>query len=244
MNILIINDDGPDSYGLKLLQQKAKLVFREAPTITLTLDKPSMGRGSCMSCPVSDWEDYPLEERERNHYVAAGLEPMDLVVLSYNVPHRFLRKGTFDVVLSGVNLGANVGLDVLVSGTVNPCMLAASAFGWAAMAFSQALPNKLENFTLSDGKADVEFYATADRLLHETFLQYEPRPGECFSFNYPAKDVPYRNFYHTPVANFSRWWMKPSDGPPAGTDCDILKLNEGWITVSELEWRVNPTMKM
>lgn len=244
MNILIVNDDGPQAYGLKLLQQKAKQVFRDAPMVTLSLEGPAPGKGTSVTCPTPNYDIYPLEEIGKNHFVAKGLTPTDLVVLAYQAPHRFFRRGQFEVVLSGVNLGANVGLDTFCSGTISPCLLAATAFGWGAMAFSQALPNKLEDSVIPDGQQDQEYYACADHLLAEVFLQYVINPGECFSINFPDKDTPFKNFYHTQVANFSRWWMRPTEAPPPGTDCDIYALKQGFVTISELEWRINPSMRM
>lgn len=107
MHILISNDDGYLSPGITVLaEQLAKIVQvsivaptrnRSAASSSLTLDRP-----------------LNVSEIGKNHYIIDGT-PTDCVHLGIT---GLLKKNVPDMVISGINLGQNLGDDVLYSGTV------------------------------------------------------------------------------------------------------------------------------
>lgn len=130
MNILLSNDDGFHATGIQTLAQG----LRQAGHRT-TIVAPDRNRSAASSCltlsdpmRVHSFDDF-------NHTVIAGT-PADCVHLALNG----LLENDFDLVISGINHGANLGDDVVYSGTVAaalegrhlpyPC-IAVSLVGWS-----------------------------------------------------------------------------------------------------------------
>lgn len=242
MNILLTCDDGPASYGLALLRQKVKQRFKEAKVFTIISEGGEMARSMSlnhMSFPTIG--EYPLEEVERNFFVLKDGSPLDCVLLAQGFPQRFLSAGQFDTIISGVNMGANVGLDLFTSGTIAPVAFASMAFGWAGLALSQAYPNKEENTAIVTEGGEKGYYKNADAALIEVLMSYSPDPGECINVNFPDNTHTLKGISTTPVANYSRWFS--THDLPIGMDCDVRRLSEGFITISEIELRCNPHMR-
>ncbi|EMJ94629.1 5'/3'-nucleotidase SurE [Leptospira alstonii] len=106
MNILITNDDGIASFGIKALEavlQKEHNTFLIAP----------LRERSATSMALSIYDSMRVERINDNHYIVDGY-PADCVNIG-------LHGDIFpkiDFVLSGVNRGVNMGHDVHYSGTV------------------------------------------------------------------------------------------------------------------------------
>ena len=109
MNILLTNDDGVYAPGLKALRETlspianvvivAPLQERSTTGHTLTLDQPLR-----------------LIELEKNIYGCSGF-PADCSLIG--IAHLYKTKGEkIDLVISGINRGANLGQDIYYSGTV------------------------------------------------------------------------------------------------------------------------------
>ncbi|MFS0826088.1 5'/3'-nucleotidase SurE [Pseudomonas phoenicis] len=132
MRILISNDDGVTAPGLAALHA-ALADYAECSVIAPEQDKS--GAGSSLTL------DRPLHpQRLGNGFISLNGTPTDCVHLGLNG----LLAETPDMVVSGINLGANLGDDVLYSGTV------AAAFegrflGGTSLAFSllSRLPDNL-----------------------------------------------------------------------------------------------------
>ncbi|WP_092400872.1 MULTISPECIES: 5'/3'-nucleotidase SurE [Candidatus Ichthyocystis] len=112
MKILISNDDGYDSEGIVLLSKIARDYTSE-----IVVFAPDRNR-SASSFAVTKG-NIIVEEMESNVYRVFGT-PSDCMIIAL--------EGFFDwkpdLVLSGINLGANLGSDVIYSGTVSVAMQA------------------------------------------------------------------------------------------------------------------------
>lgn len=125
MNILISNDDGVDAPGIIALEKAVRSVAkatvvaphknRSGSSAALTLDRP-------LRC----------QKNERGYYSVTGT-PCDCIHLG---SHRILSTKP-DMVIAGINRGANLGDDVLYSGTVAAAMEGRS-LGFPAVAISLA----------------------------------------------------------------------------------------------------------
>ncbi len=125
--ILVSNDDGIHSSGLKCLAEKARelgRVFvvapdreRSAASHSLTLHRPLR-----------------VTKTGTDEYAVDGT-PTDCVTLAVNS----ILPRTPDIVLSGVNMGTNLGEDVLYSGTVSAAM-EGTMLGIPSAAFSLGSP--------------------------------------------------------------------------------------------------------
>jgi 5'-nucleotidase len=133
LRALITNDDGIDSPGLWALADGARRAGFEVVVAAPHVDASGVG-GSVMSVREGDRtllhrRDHP----ERPDVVAYAVEGHPAYIV--HSAGRGWLDPLPDVVLSGINLGANLGRAVLHSGTVGAA-LAASMHGWRSLAVS------------------------------------------------------------------------------------------------------------
>ena len=106
MKILLSNDDGYYAEGIQALIKELSIkheIFVAAP-----LENNSAG-----SSALSTRKDINVDNVKKNHYVIDGT-PADCVHIALTC----LIKEKIDIVVSGINMGANLGDDVIYSGTV------------------------------------------------------------------------------------------------------------------------------
>lgn len=109
--ILVTNDDGIDSPGIWVL---AETMSRVGETIIVAPDRQQSGVGTSVSLH-SDLSIVEVPPRIQGvPAYAVGGTPSDCVILGL---HR-LAQGHIDLLVSGINLGANMGNDIPYSGTV------------------------------------------------------------------------------------------------------------------------------
>ena len=145
MRILIANDDGYLAPGLAALVRACESLG-EVDVIAPEQNASGTSNALTLSRPLSVFEA-PGFDRSRLFRVVNGT-PSDCVhvALTGLLPHRP------DLVLSGINNGANMGDDTLYSGTVAAAM-EGYLFGLRSIAFSQ----------VDKGWGDLEAAATAAR---------------------------------------------------------------------------------
>lgn len=239
MNILVVTDDGPDSYGLEVLRAAIVNTIPHQNVITLTTDRPLSGQG--MAVRTCSLDEVEIVKTKKDFYVCT-CKPIDLIYLAFYHPERYLQKGkTFDLVVSGVNHGHNVGLDVFHSGTVGMVMFAATVFGATGVAFSQMM----DNINPTSHDEDSASFPHADRLVKGFLEMNKAEPGSCWNVNFP-KGAP-KGWKMVEVAPYSRFRKNPmlTPGMPRyrTVNTDIHELGQGYVTVSELELKVNPTLR-
>lgn len=111
MNILVTNDDGIYSQGLKVLVEEAS-AFGDVYVAAPTEEKSACGHGITVRSPIKIYKK-TLYDLAIESYGVEGT-PADCV----KIAKQFLVETNIDLVLSGVNRGANLGTDVIYSGTV------------------------------------------------------------------------------------------------------------------------------
>lgn len=155
--ILITNDDGYASEGIKLLHDTAK-VFSDDVTIIAPADEQS---GKSQALTLSNI--IRLNNIKDKEYTISGT-PADCVMVA-------LRKIMFDkkptLILSGVNRGQNLGDDLNYSGTVGSAMEGAM-HNIKSIAFSQVF--NIHNpgiYSFAPAKKNIE--AVIDRLLNTKY---------------------------------------------------------------------------
>src|SRR5688572_25907843 len=137
MRILIANDDGIYSPGIRALAEVAQQ-FGDVRIVAPDVEQSSMGHAITHSRPLSFRRTPILEPFEA--YRVNGT-PADCVAL-----------GTFlwekvDLVLSGINLGPNIGHGIWHSGTLAAAKQAA-LLGFRGIAFSTPIGKTEPDFTL------------------------------------------------------------------------------------------------
>jgi len=223
INILLVNDDGPTAVGLSVLAYAIRQVYKGARLVTIT-PTSSLGEQS-MAVTCADLHTFDIKKTEEDCYTVDA-KPADLIYLAGAYCKRFLSRGRFHVVFSGVNHGANVGMDVYHSGTVGMAMVAAVYLGTGAVAFSKHM-----NWPHLSDESALEQVAEIERYLCEILESLRPMPGQCLNVNFPIC-VP-RGVKHCAVARCSRFrpFLEMSEKKPGQ---DIWELEQGYVTISRL----------
>jgi len=106
MKLLLANDDGVHAPGIRVLHHELKTKFHS--TIIAPLEERSTtGHSLSLDKPLR------LEKLETDIYGCSGF-PGDCVLMGLHV----MKENRPDVVISGINRGANLGQDLYYSGTV------------------------------------------------------------------------------------------------------------------------------
>lgn len=166
--ILLTNDDGIEAEGLKTLEE-ALHGLAQLVVVAPDQERSAVSHGLTLRSPLS------LKEIRPDHYVLNGT-PADCVI--YALRHLFVEFP--DLVLSGINHGANLGDDIMYSGTVAAAR-EASAHGIPAMALSQAYVDE-RPIRFREGAAYARELVAA--LLHNGL------GGEiCLNVNFPVQKI-------------------------------------------------------
>lgn len=124
--ILVSNDDGINSPGIRLLSRIARSLSPDVWVVAPEQEQSGASHSLTLSRPLR------VRQLGRRRFAVDGT-PTDCVLLAVKV---ILRDKRPTLVFSGVNAGANLGEDVTYSGTVAAAM-EATLLGLPAIAFSQ-----------------------------------------------------------------------------------------------------------
>ncbi|HWL07602.1 MAG TPA: 5'/3'-nucleotidase SurE [Planctomicrobium sp.] len=166
MKILVVNDDGIHAPGLRALSE----VLRELGDVQVVaplIEQSGVGHRITYLHPIMVKE---IQEHGEHYGWAVDGSPADCVKLGVV---EFCESEP-DLIVSGINSGANVGINVLYSGTV-AAAIEGAFFGITSIAVS-----------LSQG-APPDYQAAAIRALHliRQILKQSPRKGSLWNINFP-----------------------------------------------------------
>ena len=125
--ILITNDDGFDSEGLRALVEAVSEIA-EVVVVAPTIEKSACGHSLTLTRPLR------FVELEKDFYKLDDGTPTDCIYLALNA--LFDEQSRPDLILSGINKGSNLGEDITYSGTVAGAMEGV-IHGIPSIAFSQ-----------------------------------------------------------------------------------------------------------
>lgn len=128
LRILISNDDGVRAPGIHLLERIARTISDDVWVVAPENEQSGAGHSLTLRSPL--W----VKRVATRRYAVDGT-PTDSVLVGV---HKVLTEKPPDLVLSGVNRGANLGEFVTYSGTV-AAALEATLLGLPAIAFSQQM---------------------------------------------------------------------------------------------------------
>lgn len=244
-HILVTNDDGIDSPGIQALVTALREVGEV--TVAAPCDQQS---GTSMSISLD--EEFRVRATPAGNCVEAT--PASAVRLAARV---LAPESGFDLVVSGINIGANVGEISHMSGTVGAAMMGAY-LGIPAVAASR-----------DSGPGEFEHAAGIVARFVAELRRRGPEIGIVYSLNFPAATAaetrgiaarPMGGSYflidHEEVTGdpgeevdgtegerrFSVVFVPP-DAIPAGSDTEAY--NEGLVTITPLrfDWTDRPTVE-
>ena len=137
MNILLSNDDGFKSIGLKVLKDTLN---NYGNVLTVAPHKDISASSSCLSV------HHPVKTvKISNKFYKVFGTPADCV----HIGARGILKNYPDMVFSGINFGSNMGDDVIYSGTVGAAIEGRHAkFGSYAISIASRTPKYLDDIEL------------------------------------------------------------------------------------------------
>ena len=170
MRILLTNDDGVHARGLKLLEAVARRLSDDVWIVAPAEEMSGAGHSLTLTVPVR------LRRLEERRFAVTGT-PTDAVMMA--VAH-IMADHRPDLILSGVNRGANLGEDVTYSGTVSAAMEGALA-GIPSIALSQCYARQ----GMGDSVPFAAAEAWAERVLRP-LLRAPLAPRTLVNINFPA----------------------------------------------------------
>jgi len=229
MKILLSNDDGYLAPGLEILAAEL------ATLADITVVAPERNRSGASNSLTLE---YPLRAvRTDNGFIRVDGTPTDCVHLAITG----LLEEEPDMVIAGINAGANLGDDVLYSGTV------------AAATEGRFLG--LPAIALSMNAHDPDYFSTGARVASELVrhLQAEPLASDTI-INVNIPDLPYdqlKGYQVTRLGHRHRaepvvrdtdprgrtiFWVGPAGlEQDAGPGTDFHAVREGFVSITPLQ---------
>ena len=124
--ILVVNDDGINAPGIKVLERIARTLSKDVWVFAPEVEQSGMSHAFTLTGAIR------VQRTGRRRFSISG-SPTDCVLLAVG---EFLKDRRPDLVLSGINRGANLAEEVIYSGTVAGAMEAA-LLGIRAISLSQ-----------------------------------------------------------------------------------------------------------
>ncbi|GMU68460.1 MAG: 5'-nucleotidase SurE [Steroidobacteraceae bacterium] len=231
MKILLSNDDGFRAEGIRHLRHALTGIA------DLTVVAPDRNRSGASNSLTLDVPLRAFTAEDDVHYVVGT--PTDCVHLAISGLFNF----EFDMVVSGVNDGANLGDDVLYSGTV-AAAIEGRFLGLTTVAVSLC--------TEQGGPRHFATAARVARVIVERLMEQRLDSGMILNVNVP--DLPYdqlRGFRATRLGNRHRsdpvirthdprgrpvYWIGPAGaGQEAGPGTDFHAVDAGFVSVTPLQ---------
>jgi 5'-nucleotidase len=235
MRILVTNDDGVHAPGIEVLEAIARELSDDVWTVAPAEEQSGAGHSLTLSEPVR------VRQISDRRFAVRGT-PTDAVMMAVGV---LMKDHRPDLVLSGVNRGANLAEDVTYSGTVSAAMEGTLA-GVRSIALSQTL-GALE------GEAAMFACARAwGAKVIRALLDAPWTPGVLLNVNFPPVApervqgirVTEQGFHdygrliieprRDPRGNAYYWFGLGPDATVPGHETDLKAIRESHISVTPL----------
>jgi 5'-nucleotidase len=237
MRILLTNDDGVNAGGLKVLETLARRFSDDIWVVAPAEEQSGTGHSLTLSRPIR------LRKLGEQRFCVTGT-PTDSVMMAVGHVMKEIKP---DLVLSGVNRGANLADDITYSGTVSAAMEGALA-GVRAIALSQVYAREGMGDTVPFDAAQ----AWGERVLRP-LLDMVLAPRTLINVNFPALPadevkgirVVAQGFHdygraridqRTDPRGYDYFWfgLRPMIQTP-GHATDIEAVTDGYISVTPLQ---------
>ena len=230
MKILISNDDGVHATGIEVLAMELAKYFE---VTVIAPDRNRSGASNSLSIQV------PVRVQKLNNgYYSVTGTPTDCVYLAVNG----LFDAKYDLVVAGINAGANLGDDVLYSGTV-AAATEGGLLGVPSLAFSLVGEYPQQNYATAAAVAvQIVNKIKKEPLPYATILNVNV-PDVAFSDlkgfkltrlgrRHPARTA----IRGTDPRGHSLYWIGASGHEAdAGPDTDFYAVNENKVSITPIK---------
>ena len=231
MKILVCNDDGYRAPGLRALRDALQGL---AELTVVAPERNHSGASNALTLEV------PLRVTEvEPHFFFVTGTPTDCVHLAISGLFDF----EFDMVVSGINNGENLGDDVLYSGTV-AAAIEGRFLGLPTVAFSLRRPTEGEmDFSAAAGVArQLVEHIVRSPLPHNTILNVNvPHRPAASLRGFQASRLGHRHRAerihpgHDPRGRPIFWVGQAGEGQDDGPGTDFHAVAEGFVSVTPLQ---------
>ncbi len=235
--ILVTNDDGFDSEGLLALVEALK-PLGHVTVVAPTTEKSACGHSLTLTKPLH------FVALDKDFYKLDNGTPSDCVFLSLN--KLFSKENRPDIVISGINIGSNMGEDITYSGTASAAMEAVLQ-GIPAIAISQVYKNSGESIKeLGYDLAKESIAALVQKIFEGDYplperkflnINIPPVPSsECQGFKVTRAGNRlyghHAEVHHNPRGKEYYWIGLPALGwmETSGHTTDFEAINEGYVS--------------
>lgn len=240
--ILLTNDDGYDSKGLLALKE-ALCGIAKICIVAPSSEKSACGHGLSLTRPLR------FIEIEEDFYKLDDGTPADCIYLALNVLYK---EKLPDLVISGINLGSNMGEDITYSGTAAGAMEGVIQ-GIPSIAISQVFKDKsaIDGFDFALAKKSIFeivslIFENGFPLGDRKFLNVNiPHISSLKSKGYKITQKGYRIYSNQ--AHFNRnprgqgyYWLGlhplawNEREKPAELISDFSAVNEGYVSITPI----------
>ena len=236
MRILVTNDDGINAPGIALLEEIARQFSDDVWVVAPADNQTGAGHSLTLSTPVR------LRKHDERRWSVTGT-PTDAVTMGLKV----VLDSPPDLILSGINAGANLGDDITYSGTVSAAMEGALA-GIRSIALGQVMPAEAPR---SGDRFEAARAWGARAISPLLGLPFAPRT--LVSVNFPALEpdaikgirVARQGFHdysrgsvvekRDPRGFRSYWFGLDAVEHTRGHDSDLEAIEDGFVSVTPLQ---------
>jgi 5'-nucleotidase len=238
--ILFTNDDGIDSPGLKTLMN---YFSTEEYEITVVAPKHAQSAKGMSHAHGNVWVNISEEIINGVQWISVDNSPATCVSVALRKFH--LQP---DLVISGINFGENLGLNLFYSGTLGAAWEAAMS-GFLSVAVSLELPSN-KHFSL-DNSIDFSVAATISKKLAENLMLENPS-CKLWNINVPTlatidTEVKFTSIapqrWNYPVireqknvgeSNLVRFEFDPTTNEFVDDNTDVYNLRKGFVTMTAI----------
>lgn len=235
MRVLLTNDDGIDSPGLIVLAQTFLLHGAHVDVVAPSVNQSALSTAVNILTPVTlaqlqEWPDGARNKAET--VMALDASPATCIVAALNTP--LVERP--EIVLSGINAGPNLGLDIFTSGTVGGARMA-NLLGLPSLAVSTLYPPNADWQQAAELAFALAEILLADPLLDPLLWNLNVPPGpQSIGLAPPARLSAFqwtRPFVDPQTDQLRiRLSHEAPAPPPPGTDAWYF--TRGWASLSAL----------
>jgi len=230
MLILLTNDDGIYAEGLNALEKELK---KFADTLLVAPDREQ----SAASHSLTLTRPLRLNERGPNRYSCDGT-PTDCVMLAI---HRLLKHKLPDLLISGINHGANMGEDVTYSGTV-AAAIEGSILGITSLAVSNTDTENMKSyraaakFITSFVRSLKKYHLFTDTFLNINFPRVKGSKFSKYRFTRLGKRI-YKDIIieKTDPRGRNYYWIGGQSTWSDVKGSDFEAISNGYVSISPLK---------
>jgi 5'-nucleotidase len=228
MKVLIANDDGIFSPGIYALAEAMLEVMDEVVVVAPDVEQSASGHAITVRHPLR-YKKTHLQGLDVEAYRVDGT-PADCVVLGVH------NSSKPDIVISGINLGNNLGFDVTHSGTV-AAAIEGTTLGIPSIAFSMRARETLDFRYATDFAKQLVPVIATHGLPERTLLNVNFPSGQAKGVRLSKQST---HQYHDEIVKRidpdgqPYYWVAGTPKGELEPDTDYTAIDQGYISVTPL----------